>query len=131
PGDATTVRHRRRPRAVASVETNGVVPEIPLDSPLLMTVVRHAGSAAIPESRDLLTATALEECLSARRESSYSLIAVGDVMLGARSTRPIAERGTGHPFAATAPLLRRAPSVLGNLEGPLASSAAREQRRHS
>jgi len=133
PGDARAVRvrHRRRPRAVAVVETNGVIPEIPLDSPLLRTVLRHAGSAFIPESRDLLSATALEECLSARRESSYSLIAVGDVMLGARSTQPIAERGAEHLFAATAPLLRRAPSVLGNLEGPLASRAAREERRHS
>ena len=52
-------------------------------------------------------------------------------MMGARSSDVIAEHGADHIFAAVAPLFRRAPNVLGNLEGPFAKRAARLKRNHS
>ncbi len=122
------------PRTVVSREGQGAddhVPEIPPGSPLLRTVRRHVAIEEIPESVDLLSGSALESQLGALHEPSLSMIAVGDVMLGARAGPVIAERGTDHLFSAVAPLLRRAPVVLGNLEGPLAKRAAKQPRHHS
>jgi poly-gamma-glutamate capsule biosynthesis protein CapA/YwtB (metallophosphatase superfamily) len=110
---------------------NGFVHEIPRESPLLMGVRRHVGLEAIPESRDLLSGAALEARLAVFDEPPLSMIAVGDVLLGARTTPVIARHGADHLFSAVAPLLRRAPVVLGNLEGPFAERAARAPRNHS
>ena len=46
--------------------------------------------------------------------------AVGDIMLAGRATAILSRIGYDHPFAATAPLLRRGDVTIGNLEAPAA-----------
>ncbi len=46
--------------------------------------------------------------------------AVGDIMLAGCATATLARTGYDHPFAATAPLLRRGDITIGNLEAPAA-----------
>ncbi len=94
-------------------------------------MLKHVARDEIPDSQDLFTAAALETELRARNAPDLSLIAVGDIMLDGRATKVIAERGAHYPFDAVLPLLRRAPIVLGNLEGPFARIARREERNHS
>ena len=94
-------------------------------------LLRHVAREEIPDSEDLYGASALEAELRARPEPELSLIAVGDIMLDGRATAVVAERGADYPFAAVLPLLRRAPFVLGNLEGPFARIARPERRNHS
>src|SRR3989442_4480583 len=94
-------------------------------------MLKHVAREEIPESQDLCTAAALEAELDARRAPDFSLLAVGDIMLDGRARQVLAERGADHPFQAVLPLLRRAPIVLGNLEGPFARVAPREHRNHS
>jgi poly-gamma-glutamate capsule biosynthesis protein CapA/YwtB (metallophosphatase superfamily) len=61
----------------------------------------------------------------------FSLLAVGDIMLGARARKPIGVHGSDYPFAATLPLLRAASVVFGNLEAPFACKARKLPRNHS
>ncbi len=94
-------------------------------------LLKYVAPRDIPDSQDLLTGAALEDVLNAGREPDFSLIAVGDLMLGGRAKSVIAARGSDYPFEAVLPLLRRAPIVLANLEGPFARIAGRKQRNHS
>jgi poly-gamma-glutamate capsule biosynthesis protein CapA/YwtB (metallophosphatase superfamily) len=94
-------------------------------------LLRHVPPEEIPAPEDLYSADALEDHLSASAEPPYTLIGVGDIMLGGRAKRVIAENGGDYPFAAVRPLLRRAAFVLGNLEGPLARKARRRPRTFS
>jgi poly-gamma-glutamate capsule biosynthesis protein CapA/YwtB (metallophosphatase superfamily) len=52
-------------------------------------------------------------------------------MLGGRAKKAVTEFGPDYPFDAVLPLLRRAPIVLGNLEGPIAEKARKQQRNFS
>jgi poly-gamma-glutamate capsule biosynthesis protein CapA/YwtB (metallophosphatase superfamily) len=94
-------------------------------------LLRHVAREEIPDSEDLVGARDLEADVRARHEPDLSLIAVGDIMLDGRARAVVAERGAEYPFAAVLPLLRRAPIVLGNLEGPFARVARPERRNHS
>jgi poly-gamma-glutamate capsule biosynthesis protein CapA/YwtB (metallophosphatase superfamily) len=94
-------------------------------------LLRHVAREEIPDTQDLFGAAGLEAELRARSEPDLSLLAVGDIMLDGRAGAVLAERGADHAFAAVLPLLRRAPIVLGNLEGPFARVARRERRNHS
>jgi poly-gamma-glutamate capsule biosynthesis protein CapA/YwtB (metallophosphatase superfamily) len=94
-------------------------------------MLKHVAREDIPDSRDIYTAAALEAELAARPAQDFSLVAVGDIMLGGRARDVLAERGADYSFEAVRPLLRRAPLVLGNLEGPFARIAPRESRNHS
>ncbi len=94
-------------------------------------LLRHVAREEIPDSEDLVGARDLEADVRARHEPDLSLIAVGDIMLDGRARAVVAERGADYPFAAVLPLLRRAPIVLGNLEGPFARVARPERRNHS
>jgi poly-gamma-glutamate capsule biosynthesis protein CapA/YwtB (metallophosphatase superfamily) len=87
--------------------------------------------AEIPGNDDIFSGDELGRYLDALGEPPLSVIAVGDIMLGARTRKVIAERGPDYPFEATQPLLRRAPVVLGNLEGPFARKAHKEERNFS
>jgi poly-gamma-glutamate capsule biosynthesis protein CapA/YwtB (metallophosphatase superfamily) len=109
----------------------GAAPIEPDLAAALPGLLRHVAREAIPDSQDLFGGPALEAELRARREPDLSLLAVGDIMLDGRATAVVAERGADYPFAAVVPLLRRAPIVLGNLEGPFARVAPRERRNHS
>ncbi len=93
----------------------------------MKSLLKHVLPEDIPASEDLLSAEALREHLNSLGEQPLSLIAVGDIMLGGRVKRFIREHGTGYSFEAVLPILRQAPIVLGNLEGPL----TRETRKRS
>jgi poly-gamma-glutamate capsule biosynthesis protein CapA/YwtB (metallophosphatase superfamily) len=97
----------------------------------LRGMLKHVAHEEIPDSQDLFATPGLEAELRARNEPDLSLIAVGDIMLDGRAKPVVAERGADYPFAAVLPLLRRAPIVLGNLEGPFACLARSERRNHS
>jgi poly-gamma-glutamate capsule biosynthesis protein CapA/YwtB (metallophosphatase superfamily) len=100
--------------------------------PLAMeALLKHVSPDEIPSSADLLSGSVLEERLSVLSEPPPSLIAVGDIMLGGRAKNAVAEFGPDYPFDGVLPLLRRAPIVLGNLEGPFAEKARRQQRNFS
>jgi Bacterial capsule synthesis protein PGA_cap len=113
--------------AVSSA-TDEFVTVPPLD---LQALLKHVSLDEIPSSVDLLSGRALEEQLSALGEPPPSLIVVGDIMLGGRAKKAVAEFGPDYPFDGVLPLLRRAPIVLGNLEGPFADKARKQQRNFS
>lgn len=97
----------------------------------MQVLLRYVARDGIPASNDLFTGEALESHLGSLGEPSYSLVAVGDIMLGGRTKGPIAENGPDYPFGAVLPVLRRASFTLGNLEGPFARKARREPRNYS
>ncbi len=113
--------------AVAS--TQGVSTTSPA-SPL-RALLKHVSPDQIPASRDLLSRRVLEEQILALEEPALSVIAVGDIMLGGRAKKAVAEYGPDYPFDAVLPLLRSAPIVLGNLEGPFAQKARKQSRNFS
>lgn len=94
-------------------------------------VLRHVSPDEVPVSRDLVGIDELPGYLSGRGEPAYSLAVVGDIMLAGRADTPIAEHGSDYPFQGVLPLLRRAPVVLGNLEGPFAPDGWKLPRNHS
>jgi capsule synthesis protein PGA_cap/fungalysin metallopeptidase (M36) len=102
-----------------------------LDAPQMRLLLNHVAADEIPASEDLLSADALAAHLAASDEPPFSLVVVGDIMLGGRTTAAIARYGADYPLAAVAPLLRRAPIVLGNLEGPFARKAHKTERTFS
>ncbi|HLZ59768.1 MAG TPA: CapA family protein, partial [Ktedonosporobacter sp.] len=97
----------------------------------MMEVLKYVTPEEIPASEDLFSPEELERHLNALGEPPHSLIAAGDIMLGGRASKAIAEHGPDYPFGAVLPLLRRAEIVLGNLEGPFARKALREDRNYS
>lgn len=94
-------------------------------------MLKHVSPDDIPETGDLFSAETLTAQLETWNEPPLSLIAVGDIMLDGRARRSVRENGLGYPFQAVRPLLRRAPVVLGNLEGPFARVARKLERPHS
>lgn len=94
-------------------------------------LLKHVTPEEIPASGDLLSASALREHLAALPDTALSVIVVGDIMLGGRARASIAAHGSDYPFAAVLPLLRQAPIVIGNLEGPFARTARRQHRTYS
>ena len=97
----------------------------------MQTLLKFVPAHEIPSSEDLFSAELLENHLAALGEPPLSLIAVGDIMLGGRARRRIREYGRDYPFSAVLPILQRAPIVLGNLEGPLAQKAQKQNRNFS
>ena len=110
-------------------EARGIEPDAGLQK--TRGLLKHVSRDEIPDDADLHTATSLEAALRVRAEPDLSLIAVGDIMLDGRARGVIAARDMDYPFAATLPLLLRSPIVIGNLEGPFARLAQREDRNHS
>jgi poly-gamma-glutamate capsule biosynthesis protein CapA/YwtB (metallophosphatase superfamily) len=101
----------------------------PIDnSPQMRRLLRHVPLEEIPATSDILSAAQLQQRLQHIDGGMVSLIAVGDIMLGGRSRRVIAARGSGYPFEAVLPALNRAWLVMGNLEGPFARFAPRQER---
>lgn len=93
--------------------------------------LKNAMPQDVPDSVDILTASQLSDELSKCQAGPLSLIAAGDIMLGGRTAPTLAEHGEDYPFEAVMPLLRRAPVVLGNLEGPFAKQSKKQDRRYS
>ncbi|MHB8972499.1 MAG: CapA family protein [Pirellulaceae bacterium] len=82
--------------------------------------------AIIPDADELLSSDELEKQLV--DTAPFSLVAVGDIMIGARARRRVREYGPEYPFFAVLPLFRRAGIVLANLEGPFAKRAEKLPR---
>jgi len=97
----------------------------------LQALLKHVSIDEIPGPADLLSGRDLEEQISALGEPPPSVIVAGDIMLGGRAKKVVAEFGPDYPFDGVFPLLRTAPIVLGNLEGPFAEKARRQQRNFS
>src|SRR6195256_1846500 len=117
-------------------KTNKLV--VPISSPASLehearmhTLLRFVPREEVPISEDLFSADLLHDHLTTLEEPPLSLIVVGDIMLGGRARRRIKEHGRDYPFGAVLPILRRAPIVLGNLEGPLAQKAQKLDRNFS
>ncbi len=97
----------------------------------LQALLKHVSVDEIPSSADLLSGRDLEEQISALGEPPPSVIVAGDIMLGGRAKKAVTEFGLDYPFDGVLPLLRTAPIVLGNLEGPFAEKARKQQRNFS
>jgi poly-gamma-glutamate capsule biosynthesis protein CapA/YwtB (metallophosphatase superfamily) len=95
------------------------------------TLLKHVARVEIPDDDELHTPATLEADLRDRGEPDHSFLAVGDIMLDGRTRSVLGHYDMHYPFAAVRPLLRRAPVVLGNLEGPFAKVAALEERNHA
>lgn len=94
-------------------------------------LLRHVVRKDIPDTDDVLTKDALSEHIHTQGDPTFSLIAVGDIMLGGRTTAAIKEHGADYPLDAVLPLLQRSQLVLGNLEGPFARKAQKMARNFS
>ena len=102
-----------------------------VDVSQMQTLLKRIPADEIPASEELLSGAALAAQLTASAAPPFSLIVCGDIMIGGRTSPLIATYGTDYPFLATLPLLQSAPIVLGNLEGPFARMARKEQRNYS
>jgi len=123
-------RHREL-LAKAWSEHHSSVLKLPLSEPKIQKLQRIAPQAIVPPSRDLLSASNLDAALRANQPGAYSLVAVGDVMVGSRARHRTNEFGPDYIFACVKPLFRRASIVLGNQEGPIARNARKLPRNHS
>lgn len=94
----------------------------------VLHILRKDKNALIPEDDELIGHEKLEHFLSSNKIGPFSLVAVGDIMLGERMNRPIRLYGPEYPFYAVLPIFRRSNIVLGNLEGPFAKYAEKQQR---
>src|SRR5882672_4848034 len=125
---------RRSEGSAMSGSPRAPTPEVAPHGPAreqMLRLLRHVQPQDLPGSQDLFSATELEDRLEALHEPPLSFIAVGDTLLGDRAEKTLAREGPDYAFRAVRPLLRRAPLVLANLEGPLARESGREDRRYS
>ena len=97
----------------------------------MQILLQHVPPEEIPASEDLCSAADLAAHVASLGERRFSLIAVGDIMLGDHARKALQGGDIDYPFEAVFPLLRSAPIVLGNLEGPLARRSAKEARNYS
>jgi len=102
-----------------------------LEAAPLSHLLRFVRPQDVPGADELMMVGDLARYLEATGDPRYHLVAVGDIMLGGRATRPMRAWGDDYPFRAVQPLLLRTPVVLGNLEGPLAMRASRTERNFS
>ena len=97
----------------------------------LSTGLKRLPAEEIPRTADLLSAELLTGAIAKRNIPEYSIIGVGDIMLGDRTYQPMREWGEDYPFAGVLPLLKHSAIVCANLEGPLAREADRQHRTFS
>src|SRR5262245_13966959 len=96
-----------------------------------MTVSAALRRQELPEAGELYAGPELAHHLDALGEAPLTLLGVGDIMLGARTRRRVAQFGEDYPFAGVFPLLRRAHIVVGNLEGVLSGNKLPTSRTYS
>jgi poly-gamma-glutamate capsule biosynthesis protein CapA/YwtB (metallophosphatase superfamily) len=94
-------------------------------------MLKHVQLEEIPASEDLFSNAELESYLSSLGKLSLSVLVVGDIMLGQRIRGVIGEYGPDYPFRRVLPVLRRSHIIVGNLEGPFARKAQKQDRNHS
>ena len=101
-----------------------------LDDTAMQTLLKHVPPEEIPPSEEIFSAEGLAEYLHTLKDPPPALITVGDIMLAGRTRRFITEHGPGYPFEGVLPILKRAPIVLGNLEGPFTRHSRQASRRN-
>lgn len=94
-------------------------------------MLKNVPPEEIPASEDICSAETLAALLDDTTLPDPQVIAAGDIMLDGRARDRVERFGPDSPFDAVRPLLQRAPIVVGNLEGPFASVAEREDRNYS
>jgi hypothetical protein len=99
--------------------------------PAMRGLLKHVPLEEIPETADLFSGDELEQHLETIGSGDFSLVAVGDIMLGGRSRKFINEFGAKYVFECVRPLFRRTPIGLANLEGPIAREAEKLERNYS
>jgi len=97
----------------------------------LQSLLKHVSADEIPGSVDLLSGRDLEEQLSALGEPPPSVIVAGDIMLAGAPRKQLPNLVRITRSNGVLPLLRKPPIVLGNLEGPFAEKARKQQRNFS
>ncbi len=105
--------------------------DLPLTDPVLQKLQAKDPLGIVPASVDLLSASQLNANLRDNQRGPYSLMAVGDVMIGSRARTRTNEFGPDYIFQCVTPLFRRAAIVLANQEGPIARHAIKLPRHHS
>jgi poly-gamma-glutamate capsule biosynthesis protein CapA/YwtB (metallophosphatase superfamily) len=105
--------------------------QLPLTDPAIKNISQKDPLAIVPPSPELLSGNQLDNLLNRRHQTPYSLVAVGDVMIGSRARNRTKEFGPDFIFDSVAPLFRRSSIVLGNQEGPIARDAKKLVRNHS
>ena len=118
-------------RKIVAAPLDGQLEPEEAGSDQLPVRLRRVAAEHVPESRDILSGAELALRLETRAAADYSVIVAGDIMLGDRTRQSIREMGADYPFAGVVPLLARSSIVVGNLEGPFAREAEREDRRYS
>src|SRR3989442_10588941 len=126
-------QRRSREGAMSSTPTDRVQDAASLETGdrNMQILLKHVSPEQIPASDHLYSAADLAAHLAALDEPPFSLIVVGDIMLGDHARQALKGGGIDYPFEAVLPLLRNASIVLGTLEGPLARKSARETRNYS
>ena len=94
-------------------------------------IIEKDKKAIIPQMDEILSREELENWLTTNSLGPFSLTAVGDIMLGERMNRTIKKFGPEYTFYSTYPIFRKSSIVLGNLEGPFARKADKEERNFS
>ena len=125
---AQTVKRDSNPVGASLAQSRAELLE---SSAALRGVLKHVSPEDIPETADLFSGEELELHLKETGDAAFSLVAVGDIMLGGRARKFINEFGEKYPFEAVRPLLRRAAIGLANLEGPIAREAEKQERNYS
>ncbi len=113
-----------------SRDANAVM-ELPLTDPDLQKLQQKDPHGIVAPSADLLSANQLDAKLREQGNGPYSLVAVGDVMVGSRARNRTNEFGPDYIFNCVAPVFRRSSIVLANQEGPIARDAVKLPRNHS
>lgn len=94
-------------------------------------IIEKDKNAIIPQKEEILSREELENWLTTNNSEPFSLTVVGDIMLGERMNRSITKFGPEYPFYSAYPIFKRSSIVLGNMEGPFARKAEREERNFS
>jgi hypothetical protein len=110
----------------------GIHPEpVDWDAPARPSLLGRVSADDIPGDEDILSADTLRQLIASGENPRLSFLGGGDVMLGGRARKSVAEFGMDYPLAAVQPLLELSPIVMANLEGPFAADAQRVDRQFS
>jgi len=94
-------------------------PPIPDEPPPVEIPAAATPPPAVPAVPEQPTAAPVE----------FKIAAVGDIMLGGTATPELRKYGYDYPFELTAPILKQAQIVFGNLEGPLTAGGTSETNK--
>lgn len=92
---------------------------------------KHVSPKDIANPGDVFSKVELENYMDKLVKAPLNILVVGDIMLGDRAKKVILENGEHYPFDAVSPIMKRSDIIVGNLEGPLARKAKKQDRNFS